>query len=234
MQESLVLTETLNQLANLDQYNFWLYQQIVPGVGRRIIEVGAGTGNITQFLCAGRREVLATDVVPSYRRELETAFANRPNVRVGQFDLNKSAPADYVAEGFDTVVCLNVLEHIEDDLFALEQMNAVLVPGGKLLLLVPAHQLLYGEFDRAVGHFRRYSKRALKERLQSVGFRVQELKFFSMLAMLPWFINGRLLKRDYLPPNQADLANRLVPLLKLEKLIGPPCGISLVAIAEKQ
>jgi SAM-dependent methyltransferase len=234
VQESLVLTETLNQLANLDQYNFWLYEQIAPGVGRRIIEVGAGTGNITQFLCAGGRKVLATDVVPSYRRELETTFANRPNVRVGQFDLNKTAPADYVAESFDTVVCLNVLEHIEDDLFALEQMNAVLVPGGKLLLLVPAHQLLYGEFDRAVGHFRRYSKRALKERLQNVGFRVKELKFFSMLAMLPWFINGRLLKRDYLPPNQADLANRLVPLLKLEKLIGPPCGISLVAIAEKQ
>ena len=234
MQESLVLTETLNRLANLDQYNFWLYQQIASGVGRRIIEVGAGTGNITQFLCAGERAVLATDIVPSYRRELESAFANRPNVRVGQFDLNKTAPADYVAEGFDTVVCLNVLEHIEDDLFALEQMNAVLKPGGKLLLLVPAHELLYGEFDRAVGHFRRYSKRALNERLQSVGFRVKELKFFSMLAMVPWFINGRLLKRDYLPPNQADLANRLVPLLKLEKLIGPPCGISLVAIAEKQ
>src|SRR5581483_2050025 len=165
VQESLVLTETLNQLANLDQYNFWLYEQIAAGVGRRIIEVGAGTGNITQFLCAGGRAVLATDVVPSYRRELETIFANRPNVRVGQFDLNKAAPADYVAEGFDTVVCLNVLEHIEDDLFALEQMNEVLVPGGKLLLLVPAHQRLYGEFDRAVGHFRRYSKHTLKERL---------------------------------------------------------------------
>jgi SAM-dependent methyltransferase len=234
LQESLVLTETLNQLANLDQYNFWLYEQIAAGVGRRIIEVGAGTGNITQFLCVAGREVLATDVVPSYRRELETIFVGKPNVRVGQFDLNRPAPADYVTEGFDTVVCLNVLEHIEDDLFALEQMNSVLVPGGKLALLVPSHQFLYGEFDRAVGHFRRYSKRELKEKLQRTGFHLQELKFFSLLAALPWFVNGRLLKRDYLPPNQADLANRLVPLLRLEKLIGPPCGLSLVAIAEKQ
>jgi SAM-dependent methyltransferase len=234
VQESLTLTETLNQLADIDQYNRWLYEQIATVVGCRIIEVGAGIGNITQFLCLGGREVLATDVVPSYRRELETAFASKPNVRIGQFDLNKAAPADYVAEGFDTVVCLNVLEHIEDDLFALQQMNSVLVPGGKLGLLVPAHQFLYGEFDRAVGHFRRYSKRELKEKLQHAGFHVHELKFFSMLAALPWFINGRLLKRDYLPPNQADLANRLVPLLRLEKLIGPPCGISLVAIAEKQ
>ncbi len=233
MQESLTLTETLNQLADLDQYNHWLYEQIAPGLGRRILEVGAGTGNITQFLCAGGRAVLATDVVPSYRRELEAAFADKPNVRVGKFDLDKAASSEYVAEGFDTVVCLNVLEHIEDDLFALAQMREVLTPGGKLALLVPSHQFLYGEFDRAVGHYRRYEKRELKEKLQGAGFRVKELKFFSLAAMLPWFINGRVLKRDYLPPNQADLANRLVPLLKLEKLIGPPCGISLVAIAEK-
>lgn len=234
MQESLTLTQTLNQLADLDQYNHWLYEQIAPGLGRRILEVGAGTGNITQFLCAGGRAVLATDVVPSYRRELEGAFGGNPNVRVGSFDLNKAAPLEYVAEGFDTVVCLNVLEHIEDDHFALRQMRETLVPGGRLALLVPAHRFLYGEFDRAVGHFRRYGKRELKETLQRAGFRVRALKFFSLAAMLPWFINGRVLRRDYLPPNQADLANRLVPLLKLEKLIGPPCGISLVAIAEKQ
>lgn len=233
MQESLTLTETLNQLAELDQYNFWLYEQIAAGLGNRVLEVGSGTGNITQFLCAGGREVYATDVVPSYRRELETLFATNPKVTVGQFDLDKAVPAEFQA-GFDSVICLNVLEHIEDDRYALEQMNAALTPGGKLGLLVPSHRFLYGEFDRAVGHFRRYEKRELREKLQQAGFKVRELKFFSLLAMLPWFINGRLLKRDYLPAGQANLANKLVPLLKLEKMFGPPCGISLVAIAEKQ
>lgn len=232
MQESLTLTETLNQLADLDQYNFWLYEQIAAGLGQRVLEVGAGTGNITQFLSAGGRQVVATDVVPGYRRELEALFADSWHVKVGQFNLDKAVPAEYAAQ-FDSVVCLNVLEHIENDLYALEQMRAALTPGGKLSLLVPAHQFLYGEFDRAVGHFRRYEKRELREKLQQSGFQVRELKFFSLLAMLPWFINGRLLKRDYLPAGQANLANKLVPLLKLEKLIGPPCGISLVAIAEK-
>jgi SAM-dependent methyltransferase len=232
-QESIALTASLNQLAELDRYNHWVYEQIQDALGQRVLEVGSGTGNITQFLCARGREVVATDIVPSYRRELQRLFGEKPNVRVGQFDLNASAPEEFVEQPFDTVVCLNVLEHIEDDIFALEQMRRVLKAKGKLALLVPAHRILYGEFDRAVGHFRRYQKRELKSRLQRAGFVVREVKFFSLIAALPWFINGRLFKRDYLPTGQANLANRLVPLLKLERLIGPPCGLSLIAIAQK-
>lgn len=232
-EESLALTATLNQLAELDRYNHWIYEQIALAMGRRILEVGSGTGNITQFLCANGCEVMATDVVPSYRSELQRLFGAKPNVQVGKFDLDKEAPAEFVVHPFDTVVCLNVLEHIEDDLFALQQMYRALTPGGKLALLVPAHQILYGEFDRAVGHYRRYEKRELAGKLKQAGFAVREMKFFSLLATLPWLINGRLLKRDYLPVGQANLADRLVPLLKLEKLIGPPCGLSLIAIAQK-
>jgi SAM-dependent methyltransferase len=232
-QESLALTATLNQLAELDRYNHWIYEQIAAAMGHRILEVGSGTGNITQFLCANGCEVMATDVVPSYRSELQRLFGAKPNVQVGKFDLDREAPTEFVLQPFDSVVCLNVLEHIEDDLFALKQMRDVLEPGGKLALLVPAHQILYGEFDRAVGHFRRYEKRELASKLKQAGFAVREMKFFSLLATLPWLINGRIFKRDYLPAGQANLANRLVPLLKLEKLIGPPCGLSLIAIAQK-
>jgi len=232
-EESLALTATLNQLAELDRYNHWIYEQIAAAMGRRILEVGSGTGNITQFLCANGGEVMATDVVPSYRNELQRLFGARPNVQVAKFDLDREAPAEFVAQPFDTVVCLNVLEHIEDDLFALAQMHRALAPGGKLALLVPSHQILYGEFDRAVGHYRRYEKRELAGKLKQAGFIVCEMKFFSLLATLPWLVNGRILKRDYLPTGQANLANKLVPLLKLEKLIGPPCGLSLIAIAQK-
>ncbi len=232
-QASLALTATLNQLAELDRYNFWLYEQIADAVGRRVLEVGSGTGNITQFLCADGRQVMATDVVPAYRSELQRLFGDKSNVNVGTFDLMATADPQMVTDPFDTVVCLNVLEHIENDLFALEQMRDVLQPGGKLALLVPSHQFLYGEFDRAVGHFRRYSKRELVGKLKKAGFAVRETKYFSLLAALPWLVNGRILKRDYLPAGQANLANKLVPLLRLEKLIGPPCGLSLIAIAQK-
>jgi 2-polyprenyl-3-methyl-5-hydroxy-6-metoxy-1,4-benzoquinol methylase len=232
-EESLTLTRTLNQLAELDRYNEWMFRQFAGYVGRRVLEVGSGTGNITQFLARDGREVLATDIIPAYREELSRVFAANPLVSVGKFDLMATAPAHLVADPFDTVVCLNVLEHISDDGFALAQMHAVLRRGGHLALLVPAHRFLYGEFDRAVGHFRRYQKRELIARLEQIGFELREVKFFSLLATLPWLVNGRLLKRDYLPVGQASLANRLVPLLKLERLIGPPCGLSLIAIARK-
>ena len=232
-QESLALTATLNQLAELDRYNHWIFEHISHALGRRVLEVGSGTGNITQFLCANGREVTATDVVASYRNELERLFGDNPNVRVRRFDLTAKAPDPFIAEPFDSIVCLNVLEHIEDDLFALAQMRDSLAAGGKLALLVPAHRVLYGAFDRAVGHFRRYEKPELADKLKKTGFAVREMKFFSLVAALPWLINGRLLKRDYIPVGQANLANHLVPFLKLERLIGPPCGLSLIAIAQK-
>jgi SAM-dependent methyltransferase len=232
-EESLALTATLNQLAELDRYNHWIYEHISSSLGRRVLEVGSGTGNITKFLCSEGREVTATDIVPAYRSGLERLFGDNSKVRVGKFDLTAKAPDAFITDPFDSVVCLNVLEHIEDDLFALAQIRDSLAPRGKLALLVPAHQVLYGTFDRAVGHFRRYEKLELERKLEKAGFAVCEMKFFSLVAALPWLINGRLLKRDYIPTGQANLANRLVPLLKLERLIGPPCGLSLIAIAQK-
>jgi SAM-dependent methyltransferase len=232
-QESLALTATLNQLAELDRYNHWIYEHISHALGLRVLEVGSGTGNITRFLCSEEREVTATDIVPAYRGELERLFGANPKVRVEKFDLTAKAPDAFIAAPFDSIVCLNVLEHIEDDLFALAQMRDSLAPDGKLALLVPAHRFLYGEFDRALGHFRRYEKRELAARLEEAGFIILEITFFSLVAALPWLINGRLLKRDHIPAGQANLANRLVPLLKLERLIGPPCGLSLIAIAQK-
>ncbi len=233
VKESSTLTATLNQLAGLDRYNGWIFEKIQPALGQRVLEVGAGTGNITRFLAAGGRKVVATDVLPAYREHLVRVFQPMPQVEVSIFDLDGPAPPAMVADPFDTVICLNVLEHIEDDLGALREMGRVLKPGGKLGLLVPAHSLLYGEFDRAVGHFRRYSKRQLVDLLKAADFEVQSALFFNILAVLPWFFNGRVLRRDYLPEGQTSLADALVPLLKLERYIGPPCGLSLIAIAKK-
>ena len=95
MQESITLTQTLTNLAELDRYNYWLYEQIADAVGTRVLEVGSGTGNITQFLATPERHVTATDVVPSYRRLLQETFAHQPQVEVGEFNLDKAASDEY-------------------------------------------------------------------------------------------------------------------------------------------
>lgn len=233
VKELRALTATLNQLSEINRYNRWIYDQFAHSLGDRVLEVGAGTGNITQFLLAGNRQVVATDVIANYRDELKSRFAEQANFEVGSFDLNRAAPASLKENPFDTVVCLNVLEHIEDDGFALQQMATTLKPGGHLALLVPAHRVLHGAFDDAVGHFRRYSKRQLRTSLETNGFKVRSLRYFNCAATIPWYINGRLLRRAYLPNEQVSLADKLVPLLKMEKVIGPPFGISLIAIAQK-
>lgn len=234
VEELHALTETLNQLSEINRYNRWIYDQFAHVLGQRVLEVGSGTGNITQFLLAGNRDVVATDVVPNYRTELKNRFAEKPNLTISTFDLSQAIPHEFRAEPFDTVVCLNVLEHIQDDLFALRQMGEALKPNGHLVILVPAHQVLYGAFDEAVGHFLRYGKRQLRQRLVMADFQVESLQFFNLAATLPWFINGRMLRRGYLPNEQVSLADKLVPLLKLERFIGPPFGISLIAIAKKK
>ncbi len=227
------LTSTLNQLSNIDHYNQWMYEQFADSLGHRVLEVGSGTGNITQFLLRQNREVVATDIVPNYRQELKTKFSHHPKFRLSTFDLDRIIAPEFKLNPFDSVVCLNVLEHIDDDLFALRQMYDALKPGGKLSILVPAHQFLFGAFDDAVGHYRRYNKASLSSRLIEAGFNVESLKYFNAAATLPWFLNGRLFKRNYLPNDQVSLADKLVPLLRLEKFFGPPFGISVIAIASK-
>lgn len=233
MDESIALTTTLNQLSELDKYNTWIFERIKPGLGHSILEIGAGIGNFTQLLSQHGREVTATDIVPNYCKTLSEKFGNHPAVKIDTFDLNIKAPINFIEKPFDTIVCLNVLEHIKDDKFALEQMYRSLESGGKLCLLVPSHQFLYGKFDEAVGHYRRYEKSQLKRLLKQAGFKICSIEFFNIAAIIPWLINGRILKRDYIPANQSNIANMIVPLLKLEKLFGPPFGISLIAIAEK-
>ena len=233
VQEHASMTVSLNQFADHDRYNGWIYDEIARVLGREVLEVGSGTGNITRFLAQGGRKVVATDGLPAYREHLRDLYRSNPQVEVGEFDLNLPAPEECVARQFDSVVCLNVLEHIEDDRGALREMRRVIRPGGYLALLVPAHPILYGKFDAAVGHFRRYSKAPLLQLLRESEFDVTSIKFFNIAAVIPWLVNGRIFKRDYLPEDQTSLVDLLVPVLKLERFIGPPCGLSLIALAKK-
>ena len=199
---------------------------------RSILEAGAGIGNLSRHL-PKRELLLLTDVEPPYLTMLEDAWRGNALVDVAKFDLTSDADAAALRDRqLDTVVCLNVLEHIEDDAAALRRMRTLLAPGGRLVLLVPQHRWLFSAYDRALGHFRRYDRAGLRSLVESCGFRVSRLRGFNALAILGWWFNGRLLGRTKIGRVQLKLFDLCVPLMRLVEKILPLPGISLICVAE--
>jgi SAM-dependent methyltransferase len=200
-----------------------------PFTGRKMLEVGAGTGNLTAHFLDCKR-ILAVDLSAGYLRELKARLGSRPGVATEVMDVT-ATPDPLGARRFESILCLNVLEHLQDDDAMLRRFHDHLEPGGRLMLLVPAHRALYGAVDEVVGHHRRYSRPELKEKLEEAGFLVTRLRYFNMLGALGWWFNVRVLRRKYLPGGQSRLLNLLVPLLRLEDRFSPPFGLSLIAVA---
>jgi len=152
-------------------------------------------------------------------------------VSVAELRLPAVSPG-LVAERLDTVVCLNVLEHIEDDRASLRAMHDLLQPGGRLALLVPSLRALYGTLDEALGHFRRYVPAELSEKLGAAGFRLRHLEYFNLAGVPGWWVAGRVLRRRLIPTGALRWYEALVPLFRLERLLPWRIGQSLIAIGE--
>jgi glycosyltransferase involved in cell wall biosynthesis len=226
---------TLRRMARLGVYNRWLHGLFDAFLGRRVLEVGAGVGNQTRYFI-DRDRVVASDIEPHYVRELLTKFGDRENVRVASFRFPLSQPdrADLAAEQVDTIVCLNVLEHIEDDRSTLTDFARVLPPGGRLALLVPAMPSLYGTLDIGLHHFRRYEREALRQLLADCGFEIATLRYVNRPGVFGWWLNSRVLKRTVLPRMQLAAFPWLLPILRMEEKQSPSFGMSLLALAHRR
>jgi SAM-dependent methyltransferase len=207
-----------------------MFERLRPWVGRRVLEVGAGIGNMSAFLVDRERLVLA-DTEPYYLHRLRERFDDRPNVRVVELRLPAFDP-QLVAERVDTVICLNVLEHVEDDRGSLSAMRQLLEPGGRLVLLVPALRPLYGTLDEALGHFRRYAPTELGRMVEESGFRVRHLEYFNLAGVPGWWLASRVLRRKLIPTEALRCYEALVPLFRLERWLPWRVGQSLIAIGQ--
>jgi glycosyltransferase involved in cell wall biosynthesis len=225
---------TLRRMSNLGPYNAWLHARFDAYLGRRILEVGSGVGNQTRFF-DDRERVVASDIEPHYVRELRGKYDGRTNVRIGsfRFPLTDADAADLASERLDTVVCLNVLEHIEDDRGTLPGFARVLAAGGHLALLVPAMPSLYGTLDVHLSHFRRYDKADLKAMVEAAGFVVDEIRYLNRPGVLGWWLNSKVLKRRVLPKGQLAAFRAILPFLRLEEKRAPSFGMSLLVLARK-
>ena len=222
----------LDSLAGTKRFNRWMADTIRPYLGVRVLELGAGIGNMTQHLSRGRRSYMATDLEEEHLGRLRVRFQGRPNLTSRLADL--TAPADFadLRGGFDTVVCLNVVEHVEDDLLALRNIHSALEPGGRAIILVPQDQSVYGTLDEVLGHYRRYSVEQLHKRMEEAGFEVERVFDFNHITRPGWWFNGRILKRRSFGRMQLRIFDALVPLWRqIDRLI-PWKGVSVIAIGK--
>jgi glycosyltransferase involved in cell wall biosynthesis len=227
---------TLRRMASLAPYNKWLHDRFDRYLGQRILEVGSGVGNQTQYFVDNREQIVASDIEPHYLRELTGRFGERANVRIASypFPLQAQHRTELAADRLDTIVCLNVLEHIADDRSTLRDFAAVLQPGGHLVLLVPALKALYGTLDRHLHHHRRYSADELRTAVQDAGFEIDTMRFLNRPAVFGWWLSSRVLKRRVMPKSQLTAFRWLMPLLKLEEQREPGFGLSLLVLARRK
>lgn len=219
--------------ARLKRYNRWVWERLAPYAGQRVLEAGAGSGTMTRLMY-GRDLIVAGDREIAYLDRLRNAFRRRPGILIEPVDLESDRLLELSHHRFDTVACINVLEHVDDDAAALRRVHTLLQPGGHVLIFAPADPSLFGSLDRALGHHRRYTKEELTSKLLQAGFDIVEIAYQNRMARIAWSINTRLLGRTSLPSAQSRLFDVFVPIFKAFDGKNPAKGLSIMAVGRKR
>jgi 2-polyprenyl-3-methyl-5-hydroxy-6-metoxy-1,4-benzoquinol methylase len=210
---------TLEAVSSADRFNRWMYQTIKPFCSGRILEIGSGIGNISRFFIEDHQLIMLSDIREDYCRNLFRDFGNSPGV-LGIEVLDLTDPGfdtrfSWHFGKFDTVIALNVVEHISDDELALNNCHKLLAKGGQVVILVPSYQKLYNRFDRELGHYRRYTKTSLSRVFSNTEFQIIHTN-------------------EIIPEKQMRLYNYLMPAIRnLDKIIFNRVGLSTIMVGRK-
>jgi SAM-dependent methyltransferase len=227
-------SEQLETGREAENYNRWIAEQFAPYAGKRILEVGCGIGNLSHHW-TDREAFVGIDTEPECVAKCAQRFSDHPNVRI--LHDHVGAP-DWVsrwsAHRPDTVVAVNVLEHIREDLAALRGWRDIVRAGGggHICVFVPAFEFAFSSFDKRYGHYRRYTKETLRDKLLDAGLDLRVLRYFNMPGLLAWWATFVLFRRESTLPGQVGLYDKVVvPVVrKIEESITPPFGNSVVAV----
>jgi glycosyltransferase involved in cell wall biosynthesis len=222
----------LHSLERAQHFNRWMADAIRPHVGARVLEIGAGIGNITTWLLP-RDLYVASDINPQYLAYLRNLAFGKPYLTIDRLDLEDPTCFAPWKERFDTVVCLNVLEHVKDPLASLRNMHEALEPGGRLVLYVPQGPNLYSSLDEVLGHRCRYDRAMLQKELETTGFEVESIRDFNRLSVPGWWFNGKIMKRRQFGRLQLKTFNILVPIVRRIDRFLPGHGLGLIAVAKR-
>jgi SAM-dependent methyltransferase len=214
------------------RYNEWLLSRALPHAGSHVLEIGAGIGTFSLLLAAHGIRVSALEPEEELADILEERTWDLGGIDVLRSDI-EGFGLDRLTEPVDSVICFNVLEHIPDDRAALVTMAGCLKEGGQLMLLAPAHRLLFGETDRTVDHQRRYDSSGVSRLLSDVGLEVVQLQYVNPVGAAGWFLSSRLLRRRTLSKSSLQIYEHLVPTLRTLDRLRLPVGLSVWARARR-
>lgn len=224
------------EMAGAARYYDWLADVLRPWTGQRILEIGPGFGSLAERLAAGAKVYVGLDESNEVIAGLSARFGDRPGwsfTRDGA--LGADHESELAAKAFDTVITVNLLEHLPDEIVALKLWSR-LCRGGRLLVIVPAGMWLYGSLDEQAGHYRRYTQTQLRLTLEQNGLKVEEIQHLNAIGALGWFVSARLLRQN-IGSSGTSLAVRIYDRLVLpaarllDPMLRPFWGQSIVAVA---
>lgn len=228
--------QTLDTISSSDKYNTWIYNSFKDHLKGTVLDIGSGLGDIVKHYSGSNIDkVILSDYSTDMIDNLNRIFADNKFFSTVQMDIQGNDFYEILSSAsVDTITCINVLEHLKYDLASLVNMHRLLKQDGKLILLVPAFQCLYGSLDKLVDHHRRYSKGSLSAVLARSKFKVDEFKFINFFGIITWFISGKVLKHKEFNKDACKKLDKIVPYLeRFESIFHPPIGQSLIAICSK-
>jgi 2-polyprenyl-3-methyl-5-hydroxy-6-metoxy-1,4-benzoquinol methylase len=227
---------TLEVISEAPRFNEWMYKTVSSFCGGKILEFGSGIGNISELFLRDGADLTLSDLREAYRANLRQKF-NLGEDRVRDIDMVspdfESINASILGT-FDTAFALNVVEHIEDHELAVANAMKLLKPGSRLIILVPAYQALYNEFDKDLGHYRRYTRKLLKSIFPKQGAKIEHTQYFNFAGIFGWYISGSLQKHKNISGGEMRLYNKLMPIIKLaDAVVMNSMGLSVIAVVRK-
>jgi 2-polyprenyl-3-methyl-5-hydroxy-6-metoxy-1,4-benzoquinol methylase len=228
--------ETLKAIAAADKFNGWMFDTIAPFCKGSVLEVGSGIGNISNFFLENNYDITLSDIRENYCETLQSKFCHFKNCK-GVINLDLVDPAfdskySSLIGSFDTVFALNVVEHIKDDKLAIANCKKLLKTSGHVIILVPAYNTLYCDLDKELEHYRRYTKKTLRNIITS-SFTLMHEQYFNAMGIAGWIYSGKILKIKVIPTKQMKIYNAFVPLFKLiDALLFHKLGLSVIAVGK--
>ena len=226
---------TLENISGADKFNRWMYETIKPFCKGRTLEIGGGIGNISKCFLNDGTELVVTELQNEYCDMIRERFRSNQNLKSvitmdivdPEFDTKYAA----LMGSFDTVFALNVIEHISDDRQAIANCEKLLKKGGHLIILVPAFQTIFNHFDKALGHYRRYTSKTLLPVFETNNLSIIHHQYFNLIGIAGWWVSGSLLRKKIISEGQMKLYDFFVPVFRImDKITNKYLGLSVIMV----